>query len=265
LSHVLRAVAPEIDARILGPLDVRHRHAPVALGPPRQRALLARLLVEPNRTVSVDRLVDDLWGEAAPPTALKMIHIHVSKLRKVLPPGMLVTRPPGYTLEIPPEALDVARFDRLREQGRAALAAGSVAEAAQRLRDALALWRGRALAEFDEPFAELEAGRLEELRLACLEDRIAADLTLGGHDALIGELDVLVAAHPLRERFHRQLMLALYRSGRQAEALGRYRRLRTMLATELGIEPSPGLRDLERRILRQDPTLDVIVGRRWAA
>lgn len=146
--------------------------------------------------------------------------IHVSRLREVLPAGALVTRPPGYAVEIAPDALDLVRFDRLREQGRAALARGSAAEAAQRLRDALALWRGPALAEFDEPFAAIEAGRLEELRLACLEDRVDADLALGGHATLIGELAALVAHHPLRE-------------------------------------PSPALRGLERRMLQQDPALEL--------
>lgn len=246
-----------MNVRMLGPLEVEYGRAPVQLGPAGQRALLARLLLDANRTVAVERLVDDLWGDYAPPTAVKMVQIHVSKLRKALPDGVLVTRPPGYALEIAPEALDLVRFDRLREQGRAALARGSAAEAAHRLRDALALWRGPALAEFGEPFAAVETRRLEELRLACLEDRIDADLALGGHGPLIGELAALVAHHPLRERPRRQLMLALYRSGRQAEALAGYRRLRQMLSSELGIEPSPALRELERRMLQQDPALDV--------
>ncbi len=244
-----------MNARLLGPLELEIGNVPVPLGTPGQRALLARLLLDAGRTVAVDRLIDDLWGEDAPPTAAKMIQIHVSKLRKVLPAGTLVTRRPGYAVEIPAESVDIARFDRLRRQGGAALAQGAAAEAAQLLRQALGLWRGPALDEFGEPFAALEARRLEELRLACLEDRIEAELALGAHGMLIGELDALVAQHPLRERLRRQLILALYRSGRQAEALAAYRELRRMLTTELGIEPTPALRELERRILLQDPTL----------
>ena len=251
------AAAASIDARLLGPLEVEAHAARLALGPTGQRALLARLLLDANRTVAVDRLLDDLWGEHVPRTAVKMIHIHISKLRKLLPAGTLVTRPPGYAVTIPPEALDLVRFERLRERGRNALAGGSAAEAADRLREALALWRGPALAEFDGPFAAIESGRLEELRLACVEDRIDADLALGGHTPLVGELDALVAHQPLRERLRGQLMLALYRSGRQAQALAAYRQLRQMLSSELGIEPSPALRELERRMLQQDPTLDV--------
>jgi len=249
--------AATIDARLLGPLEMAARGTPIALGPAGQRALLARLLLDANRTVAVDRLVDDLWGEDVPRTAVKMIHIHVSKLRKLLPAGVLVTRPPGYAVTIPPTALDLVRFERLRERGRTALARGCAAEAAGRLREALALWRGPALAEFDAPFAAIESGRVEELRLACVEDRIDADLALGRHTLLVGELDALVAHQPLRERLRGQLMLALYRSGRQAQALAAYRQLRQMLAAELGIEPSPTLRELERRMLQQDPNLDV--------
>src|SRR5215216_191333 len=167
-----------MDVRLLGPLEVHHGRAPIALGGPRQRALLARLVLDANRTVASERLVEDLWGEDVPSTAGKMVHIHVSRLRKVLPAGVLVTHPPGYAVQIRPEALDLVRFERLHEHGRAALARGSGAEAARSLRDALALWRGPALAEFDEPFAAVERRRLEELRLACVEDRIDADLAL---------------------------------------------------------------------------------------
>ncbi len=248
------AAVATVEARLLGPLDVAHGGASIALGPPRQRALLARLLLDANHTVSIDRLVDDLWGEDVPGTAAKMIQIHVSRLRKLLP-GVLVTRSPGYAVEIPPEAIDAVRFERLRERGRAELASGSAAQAARCLREATALWRGPALAEFDEPFAVTESARFEELRVACLEDRIDADLALGGNSSLTAELDALVSQHPLRERLRRQHMLALYLSGRQAEALAAYRGLRDMLATELGIEPSPALRELELRMLRQDPTL----------
>jgi DNA-binding SARP family transcriptional activator len=246
----------EIHARLLGPLELQQGELPMPLGRPAQRALLARLLLDANRTVAVDRLVDDLWGEDAPASAVKMIQIHVSKLRKVLPGAMLVTRPPGYAVEIQPEAVDLVRFDRLRKEGRAALAGGSAEKAADRLRDALALWRGPALAEFDEPFAVVESARLEELHLACTEDRIDADLALGRHAVLVGELEAHVARNQLRERPRGQLMLALYRSGRQAEALAGYRELRKLLSAELGIEPSPALRTLEQRMLLHDPALE---------
>jgi DNA-binding SARP family transcriptional activator len=246
-----------MEARLLGPLELEHAGAPVPLGAPAQRALLARLLLEPNRTVSVERVIEDVWGDDVPSSAVKMVQVHVSRLRKGLPAGSLVTRPPGYVLEIEPSSIDLVRFDRLHGQGRQALAAGAPGRAADALRAALALWRGPALAEFDAPFARIEAARLEELRLACLEDRIEADLALGGHAGLAAELEALVARHPLRERPRAQLMLALYRSGRQAEALAGYRRLRALLAGELGLEPSPPLRALERRMLQQDPALDL--------
>ena len=242
-----------LEARLLGPLELGR----VPLGPPKQRALLARLLLDANRTVAIDRLIDDLWGEDVPATAVKMVHIHVSKLRAALPGGLLLTHAPGYLVRIDPEAIDLVRFDRLRAQGRAALTAGAPAVAAARLRDALALWRGPALAEFDAPFAKVEAVRLEELRLGCVEDRIEADLALGLHAEVAYELEALVARHPVRERLRGQLMLALYRCGRQVEALAGYRGLRRMLADELGIRPTPVLRDLEHRMLVQDPALDV--------
>src|SRR5829696_509671 len=246
---------------ILGPLEVRDGDVPVRLGGRRQRALLARLLIDPNRTVAVDRLVDDLWGDSVPESAVKMVHIYVSQLRKLLPHGMLVTRAPGYAVELEPEAVDVARFTRLHGEGRAALAAGDPATAAARLREALGLWRGAALAEFSEPFAQTEGAHLEELHLACLEDRIEVDLALGRHADLVGELEALVARQPLRERLRRQHMLALYRSGRQAEALAAYQDARRALVEELGLEPSKVLRELERRILQQDTTLD---GAAWS-
>jgi DNA-binding SARP family transcriptional activator/pimeloyl-ACP methyl ester carboxylesterase len=242
---------------ILGPLEARDREVPVRLGGRRQRALLARLLIDPNRTVAVDRLVDDLWGDDVPESAVKMVHIYVSQLRKLLPQGMLVTRAPGYALELEPEAVDVARFTRLHGEGRAALAASEPATAAARLREALGLWRGAALAEFSEPFAQTEGAHLEELHLACLEDRIEADLALGRHANLVGELEALVARLPLRERLRGQLMLALQRSGRHAEALDAYRQFRQTLDEQLGLEPSPSLRELERRILQHDPALDL--------
>jgi DNA-binding SARP family transcriptional activator/pimeloyl-ACP methyl ester carboxylesterase len=246
-----------MDFRLLGPLEVvvDGRHLPLAGR--KQRALLARLLLDANRTVAVDRLVADLWGEEVPETAQKMVQIYVSQLRKLLPADVLLTRAPGYALELEPGALDLVRVEHLRNQGQAALSAGDAALASDRFGEALALWRGPALAEFQEPFAVGEASRLEELHLACLESRIEADLARGRHTELVGELDALVARHPLREGLREQQMLALYRSGRQSEALSAYQAFRGTLAGELGLEPSARLRELERRMLRQDPDLDV--------
>jgi DNA-binding SARP family transcriptional activator/pimeloyl-ACP methyl ester carboxylesterase len=244
-----------MEFRILGPLEARDGDEPVALGPPKQRALLARLLLSPGRTIAVEQLVDDLWGEDVPETAVKMVQIHVSQLRKLLPEGTLVTRPPGYALDVEPERLDVVRVARLRERGRAALAASDPGAASAAFAEALSLWRGTALGEFSEPFAVIERAHLGELHLVCLEDRIEADLALRRHADLVGELEVLVRGYPLRERLRGQLMLALYRSGRQAEALDGYRQFRTRLDEELGIEPSPALRELERQILQHDARL----------
>ena len=191
--------------------------------------------------MSVETLLEDLWGEDQPPTAVKMIQVAVSQLRKVLPQGVLQTRAPGYALDAGGDRSDLERFQRLRAAGR--------------LADALALWRGPALAEFSEPFARREAARLEELRLACVEDRVDADLAAGADGVLVAELESLVAAHPMRERLRRQLMLALYRSGRQAEALATFRDFRAVLDEQLGIEPSAELRALEVSILRQEEGL----------
>src|SRR4051794_7514130 len=181
-----------MEFRILGPLEADDG-TPLELGPPRQRALLARLLLEAGRAVPLDTLLDDLWGEEPPETAVKMVQIYVSQLRKVLPDGMLSTRGRGYLLACAPHQLDLHRFERLRLEGRQALARGDPAEAVRRLSEALALWRGPALAEFDEPFARAEGARLEELRLACLEERIEADLaTPGKHADVAAELETLV-------------------------------------------------------------------------
>ena len=246
-----------MEFRLLGPLEATDGSATIALAGRKQRALLARLLLDANRTVATERLVDDLWGDQVPESAAKMVQIFVSQLRKVLPKEILRTRPPGYAIEIDPATIDAVCFERLRLEGEAAHAAGNAELAAQRFRDALSLWRGDPLAEFQEPFARAEAGRLEELHLACLEARIDADLDRSRHVELVAELEVLVARHPLREGLRAQQLLALYRSGRQSEALAAYQAFRTRLANELGLEPSTGLRDLERRILRQDRDLDV--------
>jgi DNA-binding SARP family transcriptional activator/predicted ATPase len=204
----------------------------------------------------MDRIVDDLWGEAVPETAAKMVQIFVSQLRKQLPRELLRTRAPGYVAGLDGHSLDLRRFEQLGDEGRAALAGGRAEEAAQKLEAALALWRGPALGEFEEPFARLESMRLEEQRVACLEDRIDADLARGRHGELVGELETLVRRHPLRERLRGQLMLALYRSGRHAEALDSYQEFRRMLADELGIDPPARLRELQRRMLQQDRSLD---------
>jgi DNA-binding SARP family transcriptional activator/DNA-binding beta-propeller fold protein YncE len=233
------------------------------LGGAKQRAVLALLLLHANEVVPTDRLIDELWGESPPESAANMLQGYVSHLRKTLEPGrrrgeheVLVSRPPGYVLQVTPEQVDGARFERLVGEGRALLADGDAAAAAGRFRSALELWRGSALADLAyEPFATAHADRLEELRLAALEDRIDADLQQGRHHALVGELRELTAQHPLRERLRAQLMAALYRCGRQVEALDAYRDGRRVLRDELGIEPGPALRALEQAILRQDPEL----------
>ena len=251
----MAAVNPQF--RLLGPLAVTVEGEPLALGGQKRRALLAALLLEANRIVSRDRLIDALWGEEPPDTARNTIQVYVSQLRKLLPEGTLETAPPGYRLAVDPEAIDLFRFIQLTQQARAALTVGNASDAAETLREALALWRGPALADLAwEPLAQGEVVRLEELRLAALEDRIDADLALGRHGQLIGELESLVAEHPLRERLRAQLMLSLYRSGRQADALAVYQRARKALVDELGIEPGEALRKLERAILAQDPSLE---------
>jgi DNA-binding SARP family transcriptional activator/DNA-binding GntR family transcriptional regulator len=249
-----------MEIRVLGPLEVSVGTTPLPLAGGKSRALLARLALDANRTVSVHRLVDDLWGEAAPRSAHKMVQIYVSQLRKALPRGVLVTRPPGYLIEIDPDVLDVTRFTRLRSAGRTSLRAGDAATASTQLQDALALWRGPALAEFSEPFALVEGAHLEELRLACVEDRIEADLAAGRHADVIGELEASVTRHPLREALHRQLMLALYRSGRHAEALAAYERYRRTLDDELAIEPSGAMKELQHQILNQARELELMPG-----
>ena len=246
-----------LDFRVLGPLEVVDDQAAVQLGGPRQRAVLAMLLLGANRVVPIERLVDDLYGDALPATALTQIHAHISQLRKLFDPAreIVETRSPGYLLRLDPEQLDLRRFERLAAE---AAAASEPAIQAERLRAALALWRGPVLAEFaDEPFARTAITRLEELRLKVLEDRIDADLALGLHGDVVGELEELIAERPLRERFRAQLMIALYRSGRQAEALAVYRETRRTLVEEVGIEPGPLLQQLERAVLQQSASLDL--------
>ena len=254
-----------MEFRILGPLEVRHDGRVIPLGAGQQQALLALLLLRANETVSRDRLVHELWGERPPSTAAKALQGHVSALRKLLEPDrasgaagrVIVTRGSGYELRLEKDQLDVDLFERLRDEGRGALAHGRPGRAATLLRDALALWRGSPLTDFAyEPFAQAEIARLEELRLAALEDRLEADLATGRHREVVGELEALVKEHPLRERLRSHLMLALYRAGRQAEALEAYQAARQALVGGLGIEPGRELRELHQAILRQDAGLD---------
>ena len=246
-----------MEFRILGSLDVRGESGSVTLGGPKPRALLAMLLLHANEPVSTDRLAIALWGDDAPAGAAKTIHVHVSRLRRALgEPDAVVTTPGGYQLRVLPDELDADRFEQLAAEGRRALADGEPDRAAQVLREALSLWRGPALADVAfEAFAQANVERLEDERLAALEARVEADLALGRHAELVGELAQLVAAHPLRERLHAQLMLALYRTGRQADALEAFRAARHVLVGELGIEPSPELRTMEAAILRHDAAL----------
>jgi DNA-binding SARP family transcriptional activator len=243
-----------MEFRLLGPLEVADRDRSLALGGVKQRSLLAVLLLHANEVVSTDRLIDELWGGEPPATAAKSVQVYVSKLRKEIGEGRLVTRAPGYVLRLDASERDLARFEQLVAEARRA----APESAARKLREALALWRGPALADLAyEPFVQAEIARLEELRLAAVEQRIDADLAAGRHAELVGELESLAARHPLRERLRSQLMLALYRSARQAEALDAYRAARRELAEELGLEPSEELKRLERAILRQDPALEL--------
>ena len=246
-----------IEFRILGPLEVELEGRLAPLGGTRQRAVLAILLLNRGEVVSMDRLVDELWGERSPDTATKTVQVYVSRLRKELGQDVVLTRGGGYVLDVGPEQVDAERFERLTADGRGALEGGELGSASELLRQALGLWRGPPLADLTyEPFAQSHIARLEELRLVALEQRIEADLALGDHAALIPELETLVREHPARERLRAQLILALYRSGRQADALASYRDARRALIEELGIEPSRELQELERAILAQDPELD---------
>ena len=232
-----------MEFRLLGPLEVAENGRSLPLGRGKQRALLGLLLLRANEVVAQETLVDELWGESPPSTALTALHGYVSRLRRLLGSERVQTRPPGYVLLVEPNELDLHRFEGLVE--------------GKRYREALELWRGPALGDLAfEPFAQLEIGRLEELRLAALESRIEEDLAQGRHAELVGELESLVEQHPLRERLAAQLMLALYRSGRQAEALEVYRETRRRLVEQLGIEPAPALQELNRAILVQDTKLE---------
>jgi DNA-binding SARP family transcriptional activator len=245
--------------RILGPLEAVSDDGAIPLGGLKQRSALAILLLSANRVVSVERLAEDLYAGAPPVTAVTQVQRQISALRKTLgPQAGIETRAPGYVIRVAPEQLDLNRFERATEDAAGELARGEAAHAAELLRDALALWRGAPLADLGyESFAQTTIGRLEEIRLAALELRIDADLALGRHTLVVPELESLVAEHPLRERLSAQLMLALYRSGRQADALEAYGKARAALVEGFGLEPSPALHALERAILVHDPSLDL--------
>jgi DNA-binding SARP family transcriptional activator len=248
----------QLEFRVLGPLEVRRDGAPVALPRPKQRALLAALLLNAGQVVSTDRLIEAVWGREPPRTALPALQGLVADLRKALGEETIATRPPGYQLELGSGRLDLHRFERLVEDGARARTAGNPERGAALLREALDLWRGQPLADFSyDDFAQPAIARLEEVRLAAIEERVEADLELGRHAELAGELETLLAEHPLRERLRGQLMVALYRSGRQADALDAYQEARRVLVEELGIDPSPQLQRLERAILNHDASLEL--------
>ena len=246
-----------MEIRILGSLQVLADDRQIALGGAQQREVLAILLVHRGEVVSVDRIVDELWGERPPDRATKTVQVYVSRLRKALGDGVVATRGGGYALDLNGEFVDADRFSRLADEGREALDNGDPRRARETLTAGLALWRGPALADFAyERFAQNEAARLEELRLVALENRAEADLALGHHAELVPELESRVREHPTRERLREQLMLALYRSGRQVEALETYRDARRTLDEELGLEPGSRLQQLERSILTHDPAIE---------
>lgn len=245
--------------RVLGPVEVVVDGKVAVLGGPRERALLARLVISANRVVSADALADSLWAGEPPARWLPTLRVYVFRLRRALGPAgtALTTHPPGYRLSAHPDEIDAARFERLAGQGMADLGVGRPRDAAGRLRDALALWHGEPFLDIDDlPFASAEAARLRELRLATRENLFTAELALGRHSDIIAELEGLVSTHRLRERLSWQLMLALYRCGRQADALAAFQSLRDRLADELGIDPGPDIRALHESVLRQDPALD---------
>jgi DNA-binding SARP family transcriptional activator len=254
-----------MEFRILGPLEVLEDGHGVALGGGKRRALLAVLLLHINETLMTDRLIDELWGERAPSTAAKALHMHVSRLRKALAAGagdgLVITRERGYELRLDPERLDSRRFEQLVAGGRSELAKGRPQRALAALERALSLWRGEPLADLAyESFAQREIGRLTDLRVAALEELVEAKLALGRHAEVVGELETLVGDHPYRERLRAHLMLALYRCDRQAHALQAYQDARRTMVEQLGIDPSDRLRELERAILTHDPGLTGAVG-----
>jgi DNA-binding SARP family transcriptional activator/class 3 adenylate cyclase/tetratricopeptide (TPR) repeat protein len=249
-----------MDFRILGPLEALDRGQRVALGGSKRRAVLALLLLHANETLSTDRLVDELWGDHPPAAAAKTVQVHISRLRRALVAAgesdLVVTREHGYELLVDPEQIDARRFERLVAEGSSGLSAGDPEAALTALEQAVSLWRGQPLADLAyEPFVQSEAARLEDLRVTALERLVEAKLTVGRHAEVIGQLENLIADYPYREGLRRQLMLALYRADRQADALQVYQDTRRELVEELGIEPGERLRELERAVLAQDPAL----------
>ena len=248
--------------RLLGPLEFFDGARWCAIGAAKQRALLAVLLINANRAVSADQLVAELWGERPPSSAAALLAGYVWRLRRLLgdPAGhVLVTKAPGYQLVLPPGQSDLDDYENLVAEGRRSLAAGDLAAAVTALSSALGLWRGAPLADVALlPSVLTESARLEETRLAVVESRIGAEIGLGRDEALLPELKAMVSRFPLRERLHEHLMMVLYRTGQQAEALGAYRDLRQLLIEELGVEPSRPLRELHERILREDPLLAAV-------
>jgi DNA-binding NarL/FixJ family response regulator/DNA-binding SARP family transcriptional activator len=253
-----------VEYRILGPLEVVDEGEPVALGRLKERLVLAVLLLHANELVARERLIDELWGESPPPTARKAVNGYVSQLRKALTRNgsdPITTVDGGYRIELDLGKLDAARLQQVLAAARVRLSAGELEAAAELLSEALALWRGPTLAGLLlESRGRDQVAQLDELRLTALMDRIDCDLALGRHEQVLGELQVLVGEHPLRERLRAQLMLAFYRADRQAEALEAYKQAREVLVEELGIEPSPALQRLQREILTQDPALELPTG-----
>ena len=248
---------------LLGPLEVAGPGGRVRIGGAKERMVLALLALRAGEVVSRDALVDALWGDDPPATAVKTLQGNVARVRRALEAAgmadLLLTRPPGYVLGVVPESIDVTGFERHATAGRNALAEGDASSATAELGEALGLWRGDALADCrGGGWAAAEALRLDELRLSTVEDRIDADLMLGQHAVLVGELESLLSRHPLRERLWAALMLALYRSGRQADAVRAYQRARDVLVEELGLEPGAELRRLEAAVLAGDSVLDLL-------
>ncbi len=253
-----------MEFRILGPLEVVEDDEPVALGTLKERLVLGVLLLPANEFVSRERLIDDLWGEAPPPTARKAVNVYLSKVRKALGGAgddPITTGAGGYRLDVEPETLDASRMQVLVASARECVSNGELESAGEHFQEALSLWRGPTLAGLQlESRGRDEVAQLDELRLAALMDRIDCDLALGRHEQALGELGVLVREHPLRERIRAQQMLALYRADRQAEALEAYAEARQTLVDDLGIEPSEALQRLQQAILRHDPSLETPEG-----